>query len=506
MPSDWRHMKSIKERSESKYSADLDIVRLLDASPFVVSDWTQASASVVVLVARVFGGPVVATERCRRKLMRNSAAWRATNGSRHFFILTNDRGPCCNDGTVLHTQFLRHHIAGHHAEIPGHHWRYETEVPGRIGCFHAYKDISIPTPTQRSIPPELPGRTRDLLFFFAGAGRTTTDFHVYRGLREGRRFLLATYFNSSHKDVLVSPALSSVEYKGAMQRSKFCLIMGGYAPWTPRLVEILMAGCIPVIFSSWLLPFSNLIDWSRCSVRVPNLVHLPKLRQILEVQDYERLAAGVAAARHALWYDSGAYNGGGMLPFFVAEMHIVLVEAARRPLQSRVHELLGTAEGPGPLQSTVFDAHKNLTMWRNGQTAILTNRSGKVRKWECSLRIGGRPMHVRDPDEVYEPRNSTALGPFDHTYTSDVLCSCRRVRGAPNDEPISPTQRILSKKSCTNLSAAPTSSDNCTRYYGSPAGLDRWLTSSNKLDVLAVHPFSSTNCMAEPWCLRNKGR
>lgn len=36
----------------------------------------------------------------------------ATNGSRHFFIFTDSRGPCCLDGKYKDVGFLKHHIIG----------------------------------------------------------------------------------------------------------------------------------------------------------------------------------------------------------------------------------------------------------------------------------------------------------------------------------------------------------------------------------------------------------
>ena len=39
-----------------------------------------------------------------------SPAWARDGGRRHFFILTNDRGPCCLDGRYKDVGFMRHHI------------------------------------------------------------------------------------------------------------------------------------------------------------------------------------------------------------------------------------------------------------------------------------------------------------------------------------------------------------------------------------------------------------
>jgi Exostosin family len=50
----------------------------------------------------------------------------------------------------------------------------------------------------------------------------------------------------------------------------FCLCPPGWALWTPRPVQALMLGCIPVILGDSLaLPFANLFDWSTFSIKLP---------------------------------------------------------------------------------------------------------------------------------------------------------------------------------------------------------------------------------------------
>ena len=82
-----------------------------------------------------------------------------------------------------------------------------------------------------------------------------------------------------------------------LRRSKFCLIFGGNSPWSTRLVEAIVNGCVPVIFSSWLPPFSRLLHWEDFSVRISNLTLVPHLKFILESQPYERLAANLPLAQ-----------------------------------------------------------------------------------------------------------------------------------------------------------------------------------------------------------------
>ena len=131
---------------------------------------------------------------------------------------------------------------------------------------------------------------------------------------------------SRNPDIRVSPLSEPAIYWSFLERAKFCPVMGGFAPWSPRLTEAVFAGCVPVVFSSMLPPFSRLLDWSLFSVRVPSLNGIGHLREILARQDHAKLSANLDAASHALWYDlegEHASAGSGMLPFLLVEMYLV---------------------------------------------------------------------------------------------------------------------------------------------------------------------------------------
>ena len=125
MPSDWRATwdkprqwgLTGEKNWATKYGAAGFIPRMIDISPYATSDWRSASASVVILFARQFaGGPAIAQQQCLQRLRERSPSFRATNGSRHFFIFTDSRGPCCLDGKYKDVGFLDHHVIGPHGE------------------------------------------------------------------------------------------------------------------------------------------------------------------------------------------------------------------------------------------------------------------------------------------------------------------------------------------------------------------------------------------------------
>uniref|UniRef100_A0A804N0R5 Exostosin GT47 domain-containing protein n=1 Tax=Zea mays TaxID=4577 RepID=A0A804N0R5_MAIZE len=58
-------------------------------------------------------------------------------------------------------------------------------------------------------------------------------------------------------------------YRSEMARSLFCLCPLGWAPWSPRLVESVLLGCIPVIIADNIrLSFPPVLQWQEISLQV----------------------------------------------------------------------------------------------------------------------------------------------------------------------------------------------------------------------------------------------
>ena len=52
------------------------------------------------------------------------------------------------------------------------------------------------------------------------------------------------------------------ESRGIVAYAKFCLQADGNAPWSPRLMQYVIASCVPVLISDQLLPpFHHTLDW-----------------------------------------------------------------------------------------------------------------------------------------------------------------------------------------------------------------------------------------------------
>merc|ERR1711939_803933 len=86
-------------------------------------------------------------------------------------------------------------------------------------------------------------------------------------------------------------------YVADMRRSVFCLCPRGFAVWSPRIFESLVAGCIPVIIADEIqLPFDDMLDWRDLSVKVSEAdVKAGRLKVILASIPERRIRAKLAA-------------------------------------------------------------------------------------------------------------------------------------------------------------------------------------------------------------------
>lgn len=87
------------------------------------------------------------------------------------------------------------------------------------------------------------------------------------------------HWENKDEDIKVMKKVAS--YKEMMESSKYCLCPSGWEVASPRVVEAIYAECVPVLISQdYVLPYSDVLDWDKFSVRV-SVGDLPELKRIL---------------------------------------------------------------------------------------------------------------------------------------------------------------------------------------------------------------------------------
>ena len=90
-------------------------------------------------------------------------------------------------------------------------------------------------------------RRRRALAVHAEGGVAPPEYDLRRALTERWAPTQANARNctwAGHPDLPIRKALGRAEHGEALFASKYCLVVEGYAPWTPRLAEAVGAGCV----------------------------------------------------------------------------------------------------------------------------------------------------------------------------------------------------------------------------------------------------------------------
>ncbi|KAL2634266.1 hypothetical protein R1flu_005745 [Riccia fluitans] len=257
------------------------IQELQDRNPFVTSDPEEAHVfflpfSVAMMVTYLYTqnsgdmSPLLKFVQDYVHLISHKYPyWNKSEGADHFMLSCHDWGPYVTRvDNNLYSKSIRVLCNANTSE-----------------GFIPYKDASLPeiNLVGGEVPTVLGGfpvAARKYLAFFAGADHGPVRPYVFKHW-EGKNTNVVV-----HRRVPVAAGLTYHEY---MKSSKFCLCPGGYEVNSPRLVEAIYNDCIPVIIADkFVLPFSDVLDWSRFSLQILE-ADIPKLKEILEAVSEETL-------------------------------------------------------------------------------------------------------------------------------------------------------------------------------------------------------------------------
>ena len=160
-----------------------------------------------------------------------------------------------------------------------------------------------------------------LAYMVVGTGNQNVGQHRLRVL---------TLF-ADHPNITVLRTVAAEGNLDHLLTTRFCLMADGVAPWSPRLVQYMVLGCVPVMVSDQLVPpFDDVLDWSKFSVRIPT-AQLARLPELLAAADYPSLVRHLGLARPFVEYRHGPPGDEGALALVAFAMH----RSLQKPFEPR---------------------------------------------------------------------------------------------------------------------------------------------------------------------------
>ncbi|MCL7028653.1 hypothetical protein MKW94_010844 [Papaver nudicaule] len=203
--------------------------------------------------------------------------WNRSMGQDHVFVASHDYGACFHPLEDIAIEagipdFLKKSII---LQTFGVRFRHP--------CQEVENIVIPPYVSPKKIHSTLQNAThgkRDIFAFFRGKMELHPKNINGRIYSKGIRTKIWKKFSRNRKFYLKRHRYDG--YQSEIVRSVFCLCPLGWAPWSPRLVESVALGCIPVIIADNIrLPYSDKIQWSKISLTIPEKdVH--KMGTILE--------------------------------------------------------------------------------------------------------------------------------------------------------------------------------------------------------------------------------
>ncbi|KAL1202216.1 putative glycosyltransferase [Cardamine amara subsp. amara] len=278
------------------YASEGWFMKLMESSHrFLTKDPTKAHLFYLPFSSRILQQKLYVTDsHNRRNLVKylrnyidliasNYPFWNRTRGSDHFFTACHDWAPAETRGPYMNC--------------------IRSLCNADVGVdFVVGKDVSFPETkidSSRNPNGKIGGNRpskRTILAFFSG------NLHGYV-----RPILLDQWSSRPEPDMKIFNRIDHKSYIRFMKQSRFCVCAKGYEVNSPRVVESILYGCVPVIISdNFVPPFLEVLDWESFAVFVPEK-EIPNLRKILisiPVWKYVEMQKRVLKVqKHFMWHD-----------------------------------------------------------------------------------------------------------------------------------------------------------------------------------------------------------
>ncbi|XP_051183859.1 probable glucuronosyltransferase Os03g0107900 [Lolium perenne] len=222
---------------------------------------------------------------------RDAPFWNRSGGADHVFVASHDFGACFHpmedvaiaDGIP---KFLKRSILIQTFGVHGPHVCQEAE--------HVVIPPHVPPEVALELPEPEKAR-RDIFAFFRGKMEVHPKNISGRFYSKKVRTELLQRYGRNSKFYLKRKRYDN--YRSEMARSVFCLCPLGWAPWSPRLVESVLLGCVPVIIADNIrLPFPSILRWPDISLQVAEK-DVASLETVLD----HVVATNLTAIQRNLW-------------------------------------------------------------------------------------------------------------------------------------------------------------------------------------------------------------
>ncbi|KAL0344728.1 UNVERIFIED_CONTAM: putative glycosyltransferase [Sesamum radiatum] len=206
--------------------------------------------------------------------------WNRTLGHDHFMLACHDWAPKISKGVpLLFKNSIRVLCNANTSE--GFKPSVDVSMP----------EIYLPGGKMDGLIGGPPPSNRSVLVFYSG------------GVHGYIRQILMDQWKDKDPDVQIHEYLPrNMSYYDMFRKSKYCICPSGWEVASPRTVEALYTGCVPVLLKDhYAKPFDDVLDWSKFSVdvRVSQIAELKNVLMAIPEERYKEMQRiGVEVRRH----------------------------------------------------------------------------------------------------------------------------------------------------------------------------------------------------------------